>query len=815
MAGAAAPGPAASSLVAVEPSSPWTLRDLQRLPVELVSHDPDTGITYVIATAAQQQLLHSQGFRTSTVTPDVEAARRRVLAQADLGQYHTYDEMVVELEELAATYPDRCRLETIGQSVEGRAIHALKISDDPFIEDASEPDVLIVGNHHARELMSVEVPLYVAHHLLSQASNSRLVDELVRNREIWIVPMLNPDGHVFQEIEQETPGWRKNRRPNPDGSIGVDLNRNYGTMWGHDDVGSSPDPVSQTYRGSAAFSEPETQAIRQWTESHDFVIAVSYHSFGELVLYPWGWTDVETTPDHPVFVALADSMVRDNGYRPGNAYNGVIYLTNGDFDDWMYGATSASKPRQTFSFTVELNSAAQGGFWPDESLIQPTCDRLLSLNLFAIRVAQEDLRSVLPPPVPVLTLQQDEQDPRHLDLSWTLSQDPVNTVDHYEVFEIDPVGSGSQKAISLQQSGRAVIATGIPVPDSGDLVLRVSSDLERLWDFVYVEARRSGTTTWTTLRNDRMQATDPTGRNEGYGISLSTTDARVVADATTWRHEPVDIAVRLVAHADSPRHPSVQARLDLAQTLTETRRVVADDIHATHYSYLAERAGIFAYGVTAVDVQGQRTDSEPVFVFIPEVTDVAVHDIRVQQAGRSIVLRWQTTSRMPARFVAWSRPLQPGEQPASLQEEWSSGRYRRAASISTTGPGLQQLRWHAAGERHAVILQGEDGESARVWGPWLVTTVLRTALHAAVPNPFNPRTRLVFDLERAGPVTLDIVDVHGRRVRRLRAGPHPAGSDEVIWDGCDDAGRQVASGIYLATLRAAGILRTQRLVLLR
>jgi hypothetical protein len=128
---------------------------------------------------------------------------------------------------------------------------------------------------------------------------------------------------------------------------------------------------------------------------------------------------------------------------------------------------------------------------------------------------------------------------------------------------------------------------------------------------------------------------------------------------------------------------------------------------------------------------------------------------------------------------------------------------------------LQQLRWQAAGEGHAVILQGEDGESAHVWGPWLVTTVLRTALHAAVPNPFNPRTRLSFDLERAGAVTLDIVDVDGRHVRRLRAGPHPAGSSEVVWDGCDDAGRQVASGIYLATLRAAGILHTQRLVLLR
>ena len=164
----------------------------------------------------------------------------------NLGQYHTYAEMEAELDALALAYPSRARIETLGVSVEGRPIRAIKISDNAAV-DEDEPEALIMGCHHAREIMSVEMPLLFARYLLEHYGTDPRVTELVDTREIWIAPMINVDGHVY--VEQNHAGsssawWRKNRKLNAGGSYGIDLNRNYGYQWGYDDVGSSPTPSS-------------------------------------------------------------------------------------------------------------------------------------------------------------------------------------------------------------------------------------------------------------------------------------------------------------------------------------------------------------------------------------------------------------------------------------------------------------------------------------------------------------------------------------------------------------------------------------------
>jgi hypothetical protein len=169
-------------------------------------------------------------------------------------------------------------------------------------------------------------------------------------------------------------------------------------------------------------------------ERQKFVLAVSYHSFGRLCLYPWGYTRGELCADQPLFAALADSMVRSNGYRPGNAYFGTIYLTNGEFCDWMYGAVSASKPNRTLAFTVELNGDGQG-FWPAESLIEPTCEIMRPLNLYVLEAAGNP-RMPLPPPAPVVAASQDAVDGRRIHLEWRLAADTGNPVERYEVFEV-------------------------------------------------------------------------------------------------------------------------------------------------------------------------------------------------------------------------------------------------------------------------------------------------------------------------------------------------------------------------------------------
>jgi len=229
--------------------------------------------------------------------------------------------------------------------------------------------VLYMGLHHAREIITPEIILHWMNFLLRNYGKSNLVTYLVDNRQIWLVPIVNPDGHNY--VFTVDSYWRKNRRDNGDGSFGVDLNRNYSYMWGYDNIGSSPIPRSDTYRGTGPFSEPEAQAIRDFVEGHHFTLALSYHSYGNLFLYPWGYIR-ENTPDHSTFVSISEVAVSRNGYEHGNPASGAIYITNGDTDDWLYGEQTSKN--KVFGFTPEVGEE----FHPPESKIP----ELILENLF-------------------------------------------------------------------------------------------------------------------------------------------------------------------------------------------------------------------------------------------------------------------------------------------------------------------------------------------------------------------------------------------------------------------------------------------------
>jgi hypothetical protein len=361
----------------------------------------------VIVDDGELHRISLKGFKTEMLIEDVESHMASILGD-DMGDYHTYSEATEEMHAVAELYPDIARVDSIGRSYQNRAIWAIKISDYPQIHDPMESDVMFVGMHHAREIATPEVCLYLMNHLVDNYGIDPRITRLVNEREIWIIPILNPDGHVY--VESGNVLWRKNRRPSQAGScIGVDPNRNYGFMWGIDDIGSTGNPCGQTYRGTGPFSEYETRAIRDLVMSgkHDFTIGLSYHSYGRLILYPWGYTD-EPTPDAATFAALADSMAAFNDYRAGPSYS-AIYPTNGDFDDWMYGDMVISLraggkdpgppvPKdRILSFTFEVG----GGFGPPESFIPAIVEENLEPNLIAIEYADNPYR-VWPPDMPVM-----------------------------------------------------------------------------------------------------------------------------------------------------------------------------------------------------------------------------------------------------------------------------------------------------------------------------------------------------------------------------------------------------------------------------
>jgi len=315
------------------------------------------------------------------------------------GAYHSYRELAAELKSLAASYPALARLYLPGQSLENRNIYALKISDNPGLSE-DEPGIALLGCHHAREWISVEVPLLIGRYLLENYSREDRVRALVNSAEVWIIPLVNPDGLEYSILNYRL--WRKNRRLNRDGSYGVDLNRNYSYEWAHDDTGSSPEPSSAVFRGTGPFSEPETEAIRKLFQNQRISAAISYHSFSQLILYPWGYLD-QPTEDEVLLQGLAQEMaglisqVNGRVYQTGRA-SASLYLTNGDFADWAYGFFRIP------AFTIELPPVdlVQGGFLNSENDIEPIFRENLPAALYLIEWAVASYASTGARPLPFL-----------------------------------------------------------------------------------------------------------------------------------------------------------------------------------------------------------------------------------------------------------------------------------------------------------------------------------------------------------------------------------------------------------------------------
>ncbi len=303
-----------------------------------------------------------------------------------LGNY-TLQEAINQMDTLSILYPNFVsEKDSIGTSFEGRTIWAFKLSDNPAI-DENEPEVLYTGLTHAREPLSMMNLFYFANWLCENYNNNLIANYLLDNREMWFIPIVNPDGYFYNETIAPDGGGmhRKNRRSNPQNSNcntgtqqGVDLNRNYGYNWGANNSGSSGNPCSAVYRGSSAFSEPETEAVSNFILSREFNNALHYHSYSNLLIHSWG---DGSYPDEPYLTTLREignEMTHYNGYLVGTGIETVGYTVNGDAVDWSYGNAGL------LSYTPEIGSFVDN-FWPSEDRVIPLCqDQIYSNSIFAM-----------------------------------------------------------------------------------------------------------------------------------------------------------------------------------------------------------------------------------------------------------------------------------------------------------------------------------------------------------------------------------------------------------------------------------------------
>ncbi|MFK0114586.1 M14 family metallopeptidase [Streptomyces sp. NPDC090994] len=346
--------------------------------------DADDHSVFVSGRADQIKELKRLGYDVTPLgaVPDrsdgADDVRLLDFPSADSG-YHNYAEMTAEIDARVAAYPGIISKRVIGKSYQGRDIVAVKISDN-VASDENEPEVLFTHHQHAREHLTVEMALYLIRELGAGYGSDSRVTSMVNGREIWIVPDMNPDGGEYDIATGSYRSWRKNRQPNSGSSyVGTDLNRNWAYRWGCCG-GSSGSPSSETYRGSAGESAPEVKVVADFVRSRvvggvqQIKAGIDFHTYSELVLWPFGYTTADTTTgmtadDRGAFAAVGQKMAASNGYTAEQSSD--LYITDGSIDDWLWGN------QKIFGYTFEMypSSSSGGGFYPPDEVIERETSR--------------------------------------------------------------------------------------------------------------------------------------------------------------------------------------------------------------------------------------------------------------------------------------------------------------------------------------------------------------------------------------------------------------------------------------------------------
>ena len=308
-----------------------------------------------------------------------------------MGGYLTYQEMLDQLDLMKSLYPQLISTKenisdflTEGEpdnsttpSIGGNGIKWVKISDNPTISSEEEPQILYTAIHHAREPNSLSQLVFYMWYLLENYELDNEIKSIVDNTELFFIPVVNPDGYLYNEKTDPNGGgfWRKNRK----NGHGVDNNRNYeyyingnsnDGVWGGE--GASNNTSSSSYHGTGPFSEIENQAIKWFCEQHNFVMAFNNHSYGDLLLYPYGYTSNAPTPENEVFEIISEELVSRNGFN--NILSSGLYPAAGDSDDYMYGTIGTHN--KIYAMTLEIGSE----FWPPSSQIEEIAKSMMYLN---------------------------------------------------------------------------------------------------------------------------------------------------------------------------------------------------------------------------------------------------------------------------------------------------------------------------------------------------------------------------------------------------------------------------------------------------
>lgn len=291
--------------------------------------------------------------------------------------FKTLDQIYEHVYDLADLQPDLVTVSVIGVSLEGRPILGIEIGS------GDKPTVSIEGVQHAREWLVSMVPVCVLDRIVRDLDTDPFVQAALANANLSIVPIVNPDGYAFTWTDERY--WRKNLRP----PLGVDLNRNWSEAWGNG-IGSSDDPVDETYRGTAPFSEPESAAVRDFLETRPVAALIDFHTYGGVVASSWAYTN-DPPADLPRLRAWGDALTEQlnatNGYYYKSLHsaeaNEVLGFAAGTQADWAHAQFGI--PAFLFELRPSWEDEQGGDFLvPPESIV-PTCEEAVPAVLDLMR----------------------------------------------------------------------------------------------------------------------------------------------------------------------------------------------------------------------------------------------------------------------------------------------------------------------------------------------------------------------------------------------------------------------------------------------
>ena len=806
---------------------------------------------HVVADPTDLEFLRSAGLQLEIIVADLELQGAHPDKGDGFGIFHTYSENTAFVDSLRLLYPQVVSEKwSIGLTVEGRDIWCFRISDNPDV-DENEPEVLIDGMHHAREIMASEFPIMFAEHLASNYGSDPEITWLVDNRELYIVPIVNPDGVVYNEENYPQGGgmWRKNRRDNGDGTIGVDLNRNYPYMWGYDDIGSSPDPANNLYRGPAPGSEPEAQILMNFINGREFITHDTIHTYGNLVLYPWSYDAIDT-PDETTFRFIGDKMTMFNGYTPGQPGSDILYPVNGCTTDWAYGAQD--EHAKIFTVSTEIGTSTDY-FWPPESRRGPLFWENVWPHLFLLRAAGSFVAVHTPVVQAVISKELAPGQDGLLDFTIENQSVVASTpgadltlacddpwiqlaVGSVTVSGLPPMGAMTLGAAAIPFSvdplcpdghvATVTVTTHLPEGDLDfPLHFLIGSPTPLLADDMENDlANWTVTGAWGLTRREALSGewslTDsPQGSYDDQQTTFATLNGvHQATELSFWHRYAIEDGWDYGRVQVSPDGVQWFTPISFTGTVADWEQVTVDLTDFLGQDLTIRFALEADYSVTEdgwyiddVTLTGLSPDN------LPPATPIALSPAEGATVGSEPVLTVSNSNDPEGSAVVYGFRIYTDAactQLATAADDLPEGDGQTAWTAPVLAGGDYWWRaWAGDGEQRSsltapvgfTVTEASAIADLATLGPMLRILGSLTGEGA----------RIQLNLSAHAEITLDIYDVRGARIRNLYSGPMAEGTKLLVWDGRDQGGRPTASGVYFVHLQAGSQVHTGRVVMVR